>query len=265
MIRAEPSNLAEEKFGWLVGRSIDEVRFAEPSSWWIQFAGGGTLAMHGGVWRLIKSGSMVACSQDRGHRFGLPEPFDAVGTARTALRNARIEGARIREGAPDLELCFSGGLVLEALALSRGYESWEIRDPTGRCLVVHGSRDASTWHDQPPADDRCAPENVRPERRLPFAERRTAKDERIGLDSRSNHGIMPPTTTITLDATLKARLADLARQAGQDVDEFVEALLRRVAEADVRFERGVPVFPRRPGAPILKVEDVDRLVDGPDA
>lgn len=76
---------------------------------------------------------------------------------------------------------------------------------------------------------------------------------------------MATTTSITVDATLKARLGDLARQAGQGVDEFVEAVLRRVAEADVRFERGVPVFPRRPGAPTLKVEDVDRLVDGPDA
>jgi hypothetical protein len=76
---------------------------------------------------------------------------------------------------------------------------------------------------------------------------------------------MPTTTTITVDAALKARLADIARQAGQEVDAFVEALLRRIAEADVRFERGVPVFPRRPGAPTLKVEDVDRLMDGPDA
>ena len=69
------------------------------------------------------------------------------------------------------------------------------------------------------------------------------------------------TTTITEDAETKARLAELARQAGQDVDQFAEALLRRVADADVRFERGVPVFPRRPGAPVLKVEDVDRLLD----
>ena len=70
-----------------------------------------------------------------------------------------------------------------------------------------------------------------------------------------------PTTTITVDAETKARLAELARQAGQDVDHFAEALLRRVADADVRFERGLPVFPRRPGAPVLKVEDVDRLLD----
>ncbi len=40
-----------------------------------------------------------------------------------------------------------------------------------------------------------------------------------------------PTATITVDAALKARLADLAGQTGQQVDEFVEALLRRMAES----------------------------------
>lgn len=71
-----------------------------------------------------------------------------------------------------------------------------------------------------------------------------------------------PTATITVDATLKARLTELANQTGQRVDDFVEALLRRVTEADVRFDHGVPVFRARPGAPILTVEDVDRLGNG---
>jgi len=75
---------------------------------------------------------------------------------------------------------------------------------------------------------------------------------------------MATTTTITVDAALKGRLVELARQAGQEVDEFVEALLRRIADADVRFERGVPTFPRRPGAPTLSVDDVDRLANGSD-
>lgn len=65
--------------------------------------------------------------------------------------------------------------------------------------------------------------------------------------------------TINVDAGLKKRLANLAAQTGQGVDEFVEALLRRFAESDVRFERGVPVFPRRPGAPTLSIKEVDRL------
>lgn len=68
--------------------------------------------------------------------------------------------------------------------------------------------------------------------------------------------------TINVDAALKERLTALASQAGQRVDEFVEALLRRIADAEVRFDRGVPVFPRRPGAPTLSVEDVNRLADG---
>lgn len=68
-----------------------------------------------------------------------------------------------------------------------------------------------------------------------------------------------PTATITLDANLKDRLEEVATQAGQKVDDFVEALLRRIAEADVRFDRGVPVFRTRPGAPVLTVQNVDRL------
>jgi hypothetical protein len=70
------------------------------------------------------------------------------------------------------------------------------------------------------------------------------------------------TITITVDSVLKARIADLAGQAGQEIDEFVEALLRRLADADIRFDRGVPVFPPRSGAPTLSVEDVDRLSQG---
>lgn len=74
-----------------------------------------------------------------------------------------------------------------------------------------------------------------------------------------------PTDTITVDAALKARLTELADQAGQRVDDFAAALLRRVADADIRFERGVPVFPPRTGAPVLTVEDVDRLAYGDEA
>lgn len=69
-----------------------------------------------------------------------------------------------------------------------------------------------------------------------------------------------PNATITVDAALKERLADIAGKTGQSVDEFVEALLRRIARTD--FECGVPVFPRRHGAPTLTVADVDRLAGG---
>ena len=65
---------------------------------------------------------------------------------------------------------------------------------------------------------------------------------------------------LVLVARIERGLAAL--DASQGVDDSVEALLRRSMSGDVHFERGVPVFPRRPGAPTLTVEEVDRLANG---
>lgn len=72
-----------------------------------------------------------------------------------------------------------------------------------------------------------------------------------------------PKATIRIDATLKARLVELASRAGVDVDAFAERLLRRLAETELEFERGVAVCPRRPGARVLAVEDVNKLLQSP--
>lgn len=48
--------------------------------------------------------------------------------------------------------------------------------------------------------------------------------------------------------------------AGRDVRH--DEALRRIARDDVRFDRGVPVCPPRCGAPVLTIEDVDRLAHG---
>ena len=65
------------------------------------------------------------------------------------IQDARVIVARVRDGAPDLEVRLSNGLVLEVLTLSAGYECWQTCDPSGRC-VVSGGRDASTWLEHPP-------------------------------------------------------------------------------------------------------------------
>jgi hypothetical protein len=71
-----------------------------------------------------------------------------------------------------------------------------------------------------------------------------------------------PTATITLDAALMDRVAKMAAQTGQSANQFVEALLRRLTESDIRFDQGVPMFPPRPGAPTITVEDVNRMLYG---
>jgi hypothetical protein len=73
---------------------------------------------------------------------------------------------------------------------------------------------------------------------------------------------MPTPTTITLDETLAARVATLAAEAGQTVDEFVERLLRGLVDSDVHIEDGLPIFRMPAGAPPLTVEEVDRLLHG---
>lgn len=50
---------------------------------------------------------------------------------------------------------------------------------------------------------------------------------------------MATSARITVDAVLKARIADLSSQAGQDVDEFVGSLRRRVAEATALSKRRI--------------------------
>lgn len=73
---------------------------------------------------------------------------------------------------------------------------------------------------------------------------------------------MPTPTAITLDETLAARVATLAAEAGQTVDEFVEQLLRGLVDGDVHIEDGLRVFRMPPDAPPLTVEAVDRLLHG---
>ena len=73
---------------------------------------------------------------------------------------------------------------------------------------------------------------------------------------------MSSPTTITIDETLAARVAALANEAGQTVDQFVEQLLRGLVDGDVHIEDGLPIFRMPPNAPRLTVEDVDRLLHG---
>ena len=138
-IAAERTRLEEEDLGWMLGRSVGEVSFAEPGSWWFRFAGGGHLCTHGGPWRLSTREGMFLCSDD------LPSAEAGVEGARGALERVHVVAAEVGAPAPDLVLRLENGLVLELLATSVGYECWETCDPTGRCLTTMGTRAASRW------------------------------------------------------------------------------------------------------------------------
>jgi ribbon-helix-helix CopG family protein len=73
---------------------------------------------------------------------------------------------------------------------------------------------------------------------------------------------MPTTTTITLTDEVARRVAALAAAAEQPVEAFIERLLRGLADADVDFEQGLPVFRMPAEAPPLTTTEVDRLLNG---
>jgi hypothetical protein len=71
-----------------------------------------------------------------------------------------------------------------------------------------------------------------------------------------------PTTTITLTDIVAEKVAALAAAADQPVNEFIERVLRGLAEADVDLDQGLPVLRMPPDAPTLTSADVDRLLHG---
>ena len=72
---------------------------------------------------------------------------------------------------------------------------------------------------------------------------------------------MATTASVTVDAAPKVRLSDLAKRVWKlmSSSERSAGSLRLM----FRFERGVPAFPRHTGAPVLTVQDVEGVTDGP--
>jgi hypothetical protein len=145
-VHARPIALADIDLKWLVGQVMIEYAFSEPDLWTVSFSGGGQLATQSS-WRVLAAARMVVSSADHGHRFGGPEPTDAAALASQATSASAVVAARVGASAPDLELRLENGVVLQVLALSSGYECWQLTDPSGVAIVVNGSRDAATWTD----------------------------------------------------------------------------------------------------------------------
>ena len=143
-MRIEPRqvDLSLEDLDWLKGRAALDVRFEEPESWWFDFSDGAFVASDGSPWRLLTADRVVACSIDHGQPFGQGRPLDQLSLTRFAIQNRVVRGIEVGPVAPDLIISIDGGLRLEILAVSTGYECWQVRDPKGRTLVVNGARQA---------------------------------------------------------------------------------------------------------------------------
>ena len=70
-------------------------------------------------------------------------------------------------------------------------------------------------------------------------------------------------TTLDLDADVLQAVKEIGALRGRTAGQVLSELARKALEAKrtYRVRNGVPVLPRRPGAPILTGERVNQLLD----
>ena len=116
----------------LVGRKLSGVQKCE-YSWAFVFGDSATLTAEC-PWRILTNG-IAFTNRDHGQQFGLPAPLDGEREATRLLSN-KVEQACIREDTGDLLIQFAGGVSLEILNLSFGYEAWQLCSPGRHTLLV---------------------------------------------------------------------------------------------------------------------------------
>jgi hypothetical protein len=129
---------------WMVGRSIGQVTLTDPDYWLFQFATGGVLSAEC-HWRILDHGHIALSNDDHQQQFGLPEPIDAAEVASRLLSSLAVTNVEVREGTADLLISFTQDKQLQLIPFSSGYESWQVEDPFGSCIVAQGGGQLSSW------------------------------------------------------------------------------------------------------------------------
>ncbi len=115
----------------LVGLQLSSVSKGD-YSWTFGFADGSQVITES-RWRLLRivgDEPIIITSEDDGHQFGLPEPVDAAKWVSSRIVGHQVVAAEVFPESGDLMIEFTGGIWLELLQMSAGYEAWEfhVRD-----------------------------------------------------------------------------------------------------------------------------------------
>ncbi|MBW8365513.1 MAG: hypothetical protein K0M39_13280 [Rhizobium sp.] len=81
---------------WLIGDRLVRSEVRDGQTWWLYFESGATLLIEC-LWRKIENGVLTSTSEDHGHKFGLPAPFDSI-AALEVLSQFSVSTVSVREG-----------------------------------------------------------------------------------------------------------------------------------------------------------------------
>ncbi len=121
---------------WLIGRSCTRVYEHYPGNFSFEFGPG--VVRVDCLWRIVAGGRLVRTSRDHSQQFGLPAPVDAYADAVSLLGGRCVTAARFRAEAADLLVELEGGLLLEVLSDSSGYEPWQLEAPGIHLVAIGG-------------------------------------------------------------------------------------------------------------------------------
>jgi hypothetical protein len=127
----------------LIGRTVDTVEQWEGCPCVIRLSGGYRVQIES-LWRLLFSGALVLTSQDDGQHFGRTAPVSAIPELRSKLLGHTIISVQVAEITADLTLDF-GGPILQVVADSSGYETWQVEGPAGTVAVGQGGGNVAVW------------------------------------------------------------------------------------------------------------------------
>ncbi len=121
---------------WLVGKEYARVYEHYPLNFSFDFESG--VLRVDCLWRIVADGRLVRTSRDHGQQFGRPAPVDAYVDAASLLKGRRVAAAHLRQETADLLLTFEGGLLLEVLSDSAGYEPWQLSAAASLSVAMGG-------------------------------------------------------------------------------------------------------------------------------
>jgi hypothetical protein len=88
----------------------------------------------GSLLRYVDNDGKFITSADHGHKFGLPDVYDAQDKIGCRIKGKLIESVEINKATADLTL-FLDDARLELLCSSVGYENWQLYGPDGFVVV----------------------------------------------------------------------------------------------------------------------------------
>lgn len=125
-----------QDFSWLVSHAFVSASRRE-CDWVFAFDRGITIVV-ACLWRMTENNRLRLTSEDDGHQFGLPAPVDAMAILNRRFSGLKIERVEVQKGTLDLSVHFSGGLTLQLVPTSSGYEAWHVFTPTNQFIAVGG-------------------------------------------------------------------------------------------------------------------------------